>query len=142
MKKSNISTVEKLFAAWNSHDAEQVLSFYDDAFTREDVNSNYVYGKEKLHNVVERYLLAFPDIFFNIDDLMEKGGKLVVCWTASGHHRDKIMNIPATGKYISFKGVSVLHIENEKIMNVWYLWDEASMLRQMGLLPELQHTSL
>jgi steroid delta-isomerase-like uncharacterized protein len=140
MKQLNKTTVEKLFAAWNSHDSEQVLGFYEDNFTREDVNSNYVYGKEKLHKVVERYLLAFPDIFLKIDDIMEKDDKLVVCWTASGHHRGKIINIPATGKFISFKGVSVVRVERQKIMNVWYLWDEASMLRQMGLLPELQHT--
>lgn len=139
MNTINNTIVKKLFAAWNSHNAEAVLNFYHNNFIRKDMSNDYIYSKEKLQKIIENYIYAFPDVFFDIDDLMEKDGQIVVCWTADGHHRGKIMNIPATGKHITFKGVSVLSIENQKIKNVWYLWDEASMLRQMGLLPELQH---
>ena len=139
--KQNIKIVEKLFAAWNSHNPQEVLKCYHEDFRREDVSNHFAYGKQTLLKVVESYLHAFPDVSFHIDEVVDKDGRIVVCWTASGYHRGKIMNIPATGKYISFKGVSILHIEDELIMNVWYLWDEAGMLRQMGLLPELQHTA-
>jgi steroid delta-isomerase-like uncharacterized protein len=140
MQQTENTTVTQLFAAWNNHDVQAVLNSYHDDFTREDVGSNHLYGKNKLMQVVTGYLHAFPDMRLEIDTIVEKKEQVVVCWTATGHHKGKIMNIPATGKLISFKGVSVLNIEHEKIKRVWYLWDEASMLRQMGLLPELQHT--
>jgi steroid delta-isomerase-like uncharacterized protein len=139
MQQTENTTVTQLFAAWNNHDVRAVLDSYHDDFTREDVGNNHLYGKDKLMQVVENYMHAFPDIRLEIDTIVEKNEQVVVCWTATGHHKEKIMNIPATGKHISFKGVSVLNIEDEKIKRVWYLWDQASMLRQMGLLPELQH---
>lgn len=140
MQQTEHSTVTKLFAAWNSQDAAAVLNMYHDDFVREDVGNHQAYGKDKLLQVIINYMRAFPDIHFEVDTLLEKNEQVVVCWTATGTHKGKIMNIPATGKLVSFKGVSVLSIEDEKIKRVWYLWDQASMLRQMGLLPELQHS--
>jgi steroid delta-isomerase-like uncharacterized protein len=140
MQHTKNTTVTQLFAAWNNHDAQAVLNMYHNDFEREDVGNLQVYGKAKLMQVVTNYLHAFPDIYMEIETVVEKNEQVVVCWTATGHHKGKIMNIPATGKLVSFKGVSVLNITDEKIKRVWYLWDQASMLRQMGLLPELQHT--
>lgn len=138
----NLKIVEKLFTAWNSHNPKKVLLCYHEDVSREDVSNHFAYGKQTLLKVVESYLHAFPDVCFQINEVVEKEERIVVCWTASGHHHGKIMNIPATGKYISFKGVSILDIENERIRNAWYLWDEATMLRQMGLLPELHDAAL
>jgi steroid delta-isomerase-like uncharacterized protein len=140
MESNKNKTVEKLFSAWNNHDTEGVLNMYHDDFVREDVGNHNSYGKEKLRQVVTDYLRAFPDIHFTIENVVEKNKEIVVCWKASGHQKGKIMNIPATGKFLSFKGVSVLNIESHLIKRVWYLWDQASMLRQMGLLPELHQT--
>jgi steroid delta-isomerase-like uncharacterized protein len=140
MQYTKNTTVTQLFTAWNNHDAQAILNIYHNDFEREDVGNLQVYGKDKLMKVVTNYLHAFPDLHMEIDTVVEKKEQVVVCWTATGHHKGKIMNIPATGKFISFKGVSVLNITDEKIKRVWYLWDQASMLRQMGLLPELQHT--
>ncbi|MBN8663625.1 MAG: ester cyclase [Chitinophagales bacterium] len=139
--KQPIKIVEKLFAAWNSHRPQEVMECYHEEFRRQDVSNHLSYNKQTLLKVVQSYLYAFPDVSFYIDEVVDNEERIVVCWTATGHHRGKIMNIPPTGKYISFNGVSILHIQNELIMKVWYLWDEASMLRQMGLLPESQHTT-
>ncbi len=130
-------TVEKLFKAWNNHNVTKVLSFYSDDFIREDGLLQKKYEKQKLNLVIKNYFKAFPDLELALDKLIENNNQTVVCWNASGHHKGKIMNIPATNKFISFSGVSVLNIEHGKIKKAWYLWDQASMLRQMGLLPEI-----
>jgi steroid delta-isomerase-like uncharacterized protein len=130
--------VDRLFEAWNSHDTELVLEHYDDVFVREDLGKHQTYSKDDLRKTVRKYINAFPDIQFEVEKVIEKGEQVVVCWGASGHHKGKIMKIPATGRYVSFKGVSVLEIKNSKIVKVWYIWDEAGMLRQMGMLTELR----
>jgi steroid delta-isomerase-like uncharacterized protein len=130
--------IERLFAAWNSRDAEAVLEYYDDVFVREDLGNHQSYTKDDLRKTVKKYISAFPDIQFEVEKVIEKEEQVVVCWGAMGHHKGKIMKIPATGKQVSFKGVSVLEIQNEKIVKVWYIWDEAGMLRQMGMLTELR----
>jgi steroid delta-isomerase-like uncharacterized protein len=138
MKKSKQSLATSLFAAWNSHDVEQILAHYADEMVRQDLTCQQRYSKADLEKTIHAYLAAFPDIFFEVEKMIEEGEQLVICWKAAGHHRGKIHKIPATGRHIHFRGVSVLEIADGKIAKVWYLWDEAGMLRQMGLLTELR----
>ena len=138
---NNNSVIESLFKAWNSHDIEGIIENYHDTFIREEMGNSRSYGTEKLNNILTEYFAGFPDIQFEIETLIQKNEKYVVCWKATGHHRGKIMNIPPTGKQISFTGVSVITLFENKINRVWYMWDQASMLRQMGLLPELKHSA-
>jgi steroid delta-isomerase-like uncharacterized protein len=138
MEKSKQTLTESLFAAWNSHDTEKILAHYADGMVRQDLTCQHSYTKDELRQTILAYLTAFPDISFEVEKLIEQKDQLVVCWKAMGHHKGKIHKIPATGKHIYFRGVSVLEIQNDKIVKVWYLWDEAGMLRQMGLLTELR----
>jgi steroid delta-isomerase-like uncharacterized protein len=138
VEEQKITIANRLFQAWNSGDATAVLSFYHDDIIREDTGTRYQNKKEELRKIVTSYLIAFPDINYRIEKLIEHDDNIVVCWNASGHHKGKLMNIPPTGKYISFKGVSVLEINNGKISKVFYIWDEAGMLRQMGMLTEVR----
>ncbi len=138
MEKNKQSLTESLFAAWNNHDVEQILAHYADEIVRQDLTCQNIYTKEQLRQTIIQYLAAFPDISFEVEKLVEEKEQLVICWKAMGHHKGKIHKIPATGKHIYFRGVSVLEVTNGKIAKVWYLWDEAGMLRQMGLLTELR----
>lgn len=138
MEQGTIELVQRLFAAWNSKDVEQVLEQYADSFVREDLGNHRSFGKAELRQTVEAYYRAFPDLHLQVEKLLEQDDQVVICWTATGHHRGKIMKIPATGRQVSFKGISVLAVENGKIARVWYMWDEAGMLRQMGMLTDLR----
>jgi steroid delta-isomerase-like uncharacterized protein len=138
MNQEKIQLVKQLFTAWNRADVHGVLACYEKEFTREDLSSNKKHGHEQLEKIVKEYLQAFPDIRYEIEKLIEKDDNIIVCWRANGHHKAKLMGIPATGKLISFTGVSILEIENKRIRKVWYMWDEAGMLRQMGMLTELR----
>ena len=74
--KKNIKLVEKLFSAWNSHNAQQVLQCYDDTFTREDVSNHFNYGKQALLKVVQNYMLAFPDVSFELEEVLDNNGSV------------------------------------------------------------------
>jgi steroid delta-isomerase-like uncharacterized protein len=138
MEKSKQSLVQSLFDAWNSHDRERILAHYTEEMVRQDLTCQHQYSKSALEEIVHAYLNAFPDIVFEVERVIEESEQLVICWKAAGHHKGKIHKIPATGRFIQFRGVSVLEVKEEKIAKVWYLWDEAGMLRQMGLLTELR----
>lgn len=129
---------EKLFGAWNSHNVQAVLDMYHDDFIREDRANNRQYNKQELARTVEAFITGFPDIRYEVERVMQQDDCIVACWTASGHHRGKMMNIPPTGKFISICGISVIELAGDRIKRVWYQWDQAGMLRQMGLLPELR----
>jgi hypothetical protein len=46
-----------------------------------------------------------------------------------------MMGIPATGKPIALTGVSMLRFRGALVAADTRIWDVASMLRQIGLLP-------
>jgi len=65
-----------------------------------------------------------------------EGDKLFFFWKAKGHQRGRLMNIPPTGKFCSFLGSSFLTLKDGKILRSRRIWDVATALRNIGLLPE------
>ena len=47
-----------------------------------------------------------------------------------------LMNIPPTGKSVSFMGSTFLTLQDGKIIRSRRIWDVATALRYIGLLPE------
>ena len=124
--------------AWNSHNMEQVLSFYSPQYVAEDVGQAFLLrGHEGVRAMLETYWQAFPDLEFTVMDAVVQHSRLAIVWMAEGTHQGTIMNIPPTGHRVAVRGVSILDIEEGLIVRGQYIWDLAGMLRHMGLLPEL-----
>lgn len=43
--------------------------------------------------------------------------------------------MPPTGKQFTIPGVSLLRLENGKVVEAWIIQDQLSMLQQLGLIP-------
>lgn len=124
--------------AWNSHDMEKVLPFYSSNYVGEDVGQAFLLrGQAGVRAMLENYWQAFPDLEFTVTDTVVQDSRMVIVWMAEGTHQGTIMNIPATGRRIAVRGVSVVDVENGLVVRAQYVWDLAGMLRHMGLLPEL-----
>ena len=129
---------ETINEAWNSHDIERVLGFYSSQYVGEDVGQAFLLrGHEGIRAMLENYWRAFPDLEFTITDAVVQDSRVVIIWMADGTHQGSIMNIPATGHRVSIQGVSIINVENGLIVRGQYIWDQAGMLRHLGLLPEL-----
>ena len=129
---------EMINEAWNSHDIEKVLSFYSPEYVGDDVGqASLLRGHEGLRAMLEQYWSAFPDLRFKVISTLVEGDHLAIVWIGEGTHQGTIMNIPPTGHKVEVRGVSIIDVENGKVVRGQYIWDLAGMLRHMGLLPEL-----
>jgi predicted ester cyclase len=45
------------------------------------------------------------------------------------------MGIPATGRKVSFEGITIHHIKNGKILDSYTRWDALGLMRQLGGIP-------
>jgi steroid delta-isomerase-like uncharacterized protein len=131
-----------LIDAWNSHDPRCVAEYFADEYEGDDVGlSMPIYGKRGVRRYVAYTLLGLPDIHFKLDEAIAEVGltaqKLVMVWTATGTHKGKTMNIPPSGRKVSYRGVTIFTVKNGKVTHSLRLWDIAGMIRQFGLLPEL-----
>ena len=130
--------IDDLVAAWNSHNIDGTVEFYAPEYLGSDWgHSAPQRGRAGIRAFLARYHNAFPDMSFLADDTIVDGNRVALVWTARGTHRGAILNIPATGRPVSIRGVSLLTIENEKVKHATYVWDVAGLLRALGLLPEL-----
>jgi steroid delta-isomerase-like uncharacterized protein len=130
--------VNHLFAAWNSHDIEQVEKFYAENYIGVDVAQAVPQqGRAGFRSFYTQYLTAIPDFQLIVDDVIADGNRVAVAWNVCGTHRGTLMNIPPTGKTVTSRGVSMFTVENDRIQQATYIWDLAGLLRNIGLLPEL-----
>ena len=124
--------------AWNSHDIEKVIGFYSSNYIGEDVGQAFLLrGHEGVRAMLESYWQAFPDLEFTVTDTVIQDSRLAIVWMAEGTHQGTIMNIPPTGHRVEVRGVSVIDVEDGLVVRAQYVWDQAGMLRHMGLLPAL-----
>jgi steroid delta-isomerase-like uncharacterized protein len=130
--------ISGLVEAWNSHDAERVTEYYADDYEGQDVaEPGTQHGTTGIRQSVIRYLEAFPDIRFTATDIIEQDSRAVFVWSAGGTHKGKLLDIPASGRHVFVRGVTVLTVRNGKIARALNVWDLAGLLRDIALLPDL-----
>jgi len=130
--------IADLFATWNAHDIERMMTFYAHDYEGTDVSqAQPQQGTDGVRAMFERIVRGFPDVQFTLDQTVVQDSQIVLVWTARGTHQGHIMNIPPTGRTVAARGVSVLTIHDGKITKGLYIWDVAAIIRGIGLLPEL-----
>lgn len=123
-------------AAWNSHDAEKILSFYSDDCIYEDLVVGKVnHGKEELRAFITDLFTGSPDIRMEKKSFFASGDHVCMEWIMSGTHSGNWTGMPATGKSFSVRGVSVSEIRDGKVKQNTDYYDGAPLMRQLGLLP-------
>jgi steroid delta-isomerase-like uncharacterized protein len=124
-----------LVEAWNSHDIDLALSFYADDYEGVDVGDPAAQcGPEGARQMLQRYLIAFPDLHFTIEGVASEGQRVTLTWVACGTHLGQWLNIPPSGRTLQMRGVSLLTLSGAKICRASYMWDMAAVLRQIGLV--------
>jgi len=133
-----VQIAHQLLRAVNAGDAASAVALFDDSYVGVDVaDPTPQRGLEDVRRAIERYLVAFPDLRIFAETTVTEQERVALFWTATGTHRGPLMHIPPTGRPIDVRGVALLRIEREKIVEGLYLWDVAGLLRAVGLLPDL-----
>jgi steroid delta-isomerase-like uncharacterized protein len=95
-----------------------------------------VRGRAEYKGIVAMYRAAFPDLDVVIEDMLSRSNMVTTRWRASGTHRAELMGISATGRRSEVTGLNLARIEDGRIVEEWQEWNEANLLRALGVLPE------
>ncbi len=76
---------------------------------------------------------AFPDFRAEVRDLVidTMRGSIAIRWIATGTHHYPYLGIAPSGKAIRFKGIEILLIKDELIVERWGEWDGLDLLEQL-----------
>jgi steroid delta-isomerase-like uncharacterized protein len=124
--------IERLFAAWNSSDAEKVVAAFSDDVVYEDVAAAHLNrGSGDVRKWVSGAFAGIDNFKLEVvgSSFHEGGG--VVEWIWSG--TDK--GLFKTGRSFSVRGVSVIQVRKGKVSSYKEYYDFATVMRQLGLLP-------
>jgi steroid delta-isomerase-like uncharacterized protein len=137
-KPADSSIVQKQFDAWNAHDPDKVTSFYTDDVVYEDVTEGaIVHGREEMRKFVADFLVAVPDLKLEVVSSSLENSKGSVEWVFSGTD----VGLYKTGKKFSVRGASLFEMRGGKFSKNKDFYDSATIMRQVGALPETGSTS-
>ena len=68
--------------------------------------------------------------------MLAKGDKVVSYITMSGTQKGPFMDMPASGKKFSVKGIDIVRFKDGKAVEHWGVTDSMAMMQQLGAVPE------
>jgi C-1 hydroxylase len=117
--------------AWNSGDAHAMQDFWSPRMVHHDRVRDC--RPDEVFALMSTFMAAFPDLRFEIEDLIADGDLVAARMTARATHRGEFMGLPPTGKPIAVSVMGEVRIEDRHIVEHWNVMDEVHLLQQLGL---------
>ena len=93
-------------------------------------------GLKEDQDAARGWKLAFPDLVMSVDQVVAEGDLVTVLWSARGTNTGTGNGLPATGKKIEGRGITIWRIRGGKIREEWSEFDQLRLMKQLGLIPE------
>jgi steroid delta-isomerase-like uncharacterized protein len=130
---------------YNGHDPQHVAAFLADDFVRHDpgLSDEYQSGLADDTARTMAQLAEFPDLHVSIDDLLTDGDTVVARLTWRGTQLAPLApwGAPATGRSAEFAAVSIVRVECGRFVEEWALFDDLTMMRQLGIISDEELTT-
>jgi steroid delta-isomerase-like uncharacterized protein len=81
------------------------------------------------------FYAAFPDLRHEIQDVFAAGDRIAVRFVLHGTHTAPFFGIPATNRAVSVAANVLMQVADGRIARLAGIFDEAGLLRQLGILP-------
>ena len=121
--KDNLDLADEIFAADYQH--------HDPA----NPDPRPMIGSQAVKDHLTSLKGAFPDLVFDIDDIVAEGDSIVVRWTARGTNTGDYFGMPATDKPIEITGMNSWVTKDGKAIEGWVNRDDMGLLQQLGVVP-------
>lgn len=89
-----------------------------------------------LPSLVAEWRRAFPDMHFEIEQLIADGDRVAVWLVLRGTHQDHWWGAPPSGASVEVQEVMFFRFEGGTLVEMWELFDEQSLRRQIGAPPQ------
>jgi steroid delta-isomerase-like uncharacterized protein len=138
-EQENMKIVRTIFDKINSHDLKEIDKYLAEDFRSEASGVSNPMNKEQDRMYLRRYADAFPDLHYDLKDVIAQGDRVAVTWVAKGTHKAPLTmpngdSIPATQKKATVSGSSFYEMRNNKISRQQIYWDPVDLLTQLGVI--------
>jgi steroid delta-isomerase-like uncharacterized protein len=133
--EANKATVRRFFEALNAGDLEGVAALCAPDIVVHNAGAPDPLDLEGFRQLAGAFVGAFPSGIHAIEDIIGEGNTVVTRVTYHGVHTGDLMGIPPTGKTVTVPAMIVDRIAAGRIVETWRLFDQMSMMQQLGVIP-------
>jgi len=134
-EKENIQLAEQAIADINARNIDSYLKRVDESFVGEsEIAPGPVRGPQGVRQMLEMQLKAFPDLHFEIEQVIASGNNVVVRAHLTGTHKGSFLGITPTNKKVSWRSCNVVEVRDGKAVRSRIYSDTASLLEQLGVV--------
>ena len=112
----------------NPRRLDRLPDYLSDSF----IGANGEQGPLGFRKTVERMVVAFPDLQFEIKDVFAGGNKVCVRWRFEAVHRGPLSGIAPTGKNAVQEGIGIYEAADGALTRAWLQVDRLGVLQQIG----------
>jgi len=120
---------------WNKADVAAIDRFYSIDYVNHDASAPQVDTLADYKQWARGVLAGLSDFRVAINDIVVEDSMCVKRWTVTAQHSGTLVGVPATGKRVTYNGVTFYRIVGGKITESWWLYDLFNVLMQVGVIP-------
>lgn len=134
--EQNKQLIRRLFEERvNQGDDEVIEAIVSPQYRLSGDESEQAEGVAGFKALAAAFRTAFPDGCFDFDHVIAEGDKVVTWGTFTGTHLGPMGDLPPTGKSVRVKAVDLYRLEDGRLVESWSHFDQAGMMRQLGVVP-------
>ena len=136
--EQNKALLHRIFDEWNKHNLAGIDELCaPDYVAHGALPPGFSPDRASLRQLRIALWTAFPDMHATVENLIAEGDKVASRWTLRGTHQGDLMGIPPTGKHVSFTGMEIDRIEDDKFVETWGSMDTLGFMQQLGVIPQM-----
>jgi steroid delta-isomerase-like uncharacterized protein len=117
------------------------LDFVDTALAPDAVDHQEPVGTDfaaHLKHVIETLRTGFPDLHFEVEELVCEGDVVACRSTMTGTHQGTLRigpmaSLPVNGAHIDVAHMHFFHYDEEgRVTDLWHVWNTIALARQLG----------
>lgn len=117
--------------AWNLGDEGALERYLHPRVVQHGSANQQPLGPEGSRRFIQEMREAFPDMHFDLEDVVAEGDRVVVRWSGEGTHQGPLLGLPPSGRSVELEGMSEHRLKNGRIAETWTQWDTLGVLRQL-----------
>lgn len=90
-----------------------------------------VTGPDGVRGYINLLQAGMPDFSSEIQDVFAEGDRIAVRIEFSGTHKGKLLGIPASGRFVTYPAIALMHMDGDRFDDVWVVGDTLNLLRQL-----------
>ncbi len=121
---------------WTEGDLDVIEEIYAEEFVLHDPAApDEPRDRDDYRDYVETYREAFPDVEYEVEDVIADGETATLRYTARGTHDGEFLGLEPTGDRVSISGMEMYRVEDGKITEMWTSYDALGLFQQLGVVP-------